>query len=128
LVLRLADCRYAGQGYEVRFEVPGRRIDEAWVEELKEAFHAAHEREYGHRFEAEIEIVNIRVVGIGRIEELRWAQLAEGDGHPAASKTVEREVVFDVGGKAETRPTPFYDRERLRAGDRIAGPAIIEQY
>ena len=24
--------------------------------------------------------------------------------------------------------TPFYDRERLRAGDRIEGPAVIEQY
>ena len=128
LVLRLADCRYAGQGYEVRFEVPAGRIEDAWVAELQEGFHAAHEREYGHRFDAEIEIVNIRVVGIGRIEELRWAGLAEGDGDPGAAKTVEREVVFEVGVKAEARPTPFYDRERLRAGDRIEGPAIIEQY
>src|SRR5439155_8547078 len=96
LVLRLADCRYAGQGYEVRFEVPAGRIDDAWVAELQEGFHAAHEREYGHRFDAEIEIVNIRVVGIGRIEELRWAGLAEGDGDPGAAKTVESEVVFDV--------------------------------
>ena len=54
--------------------------------------------------------------------------MAEGDGDPGAAKTVEREVVFEVGGKAEARPTPFYDRERLRAGDRIEGPAIIEQY
>src|SRR5205807_1089930 len=64
LVRRLADCRYAGQGYEVRFDVPSGEIDDAWVEELQDAFHAAHEREYGHRFDAEIEVVNIRVVGI----------------------------------------------------------------
>jgi len=128
LVRRLADCRYAGQGYEVRFDVPGGAIDEAWVGHLADAFHQAHEREYGHRFEAEIEIVNVRVVGIGQIEELRWAEAEQGNGDPAAAKTVEREVVFDVGGRAERRLTPFYDRERLRAEDRIEGPAIIEQY
>ena len=31
---RLADCRYAGQGYEVRFDVPAGAIDDAWVEQL----------------------------------------------------------------------------------------------
>ena len=128
LMLRLADCRYAGQGYEVRFEVPSGAIDDAWVADLKEGFHAAHEREYGHRFDAEIEIVNIRVAGIGRIEELSWADIESGGGDPGAAKTVERQVIFDVGGRAEARLTPFFDRDRLHAGDQIAGPAIIEQY
>ncbi len=128
LVHRLADCRYAGQGYEVRFDVPAGPVDDAWVEQLKEGFHEAHEREYGHRFDAEIEIVNVRAVGIGRIEELRWAEAVAGEEDPAEALTVEREVVFDVGGRAERRLTPFYDRERLRGGNRIEGPAVIEQY
>ena len=46
-------------------------IDDAWVEELGEGFHAAHEAEYGQRFDAAIEIINVRVVGIGRVDELR---------------------------------------------------------
>jgi 5-oxoprolinase (ATP-hydrolysing) len=125
LVRRLADCRYAGQGYEVRFDVPAGEIDDAWIEELQEGFHRAHEREYGHRFEAEIEIVNVRAVGIGRIEELEWAEAEPGGGDPSAALTVEREVVFEGGGP---RPTPFYDRSLLHAGDRVEGPAIIEQY
>ena len=37
-------------------------------------------------------------------------------------------MVFEVEGKGETHETPFYDRAALRAGDRIAGPAIVEQY
>ena len=57
LVRRLADCRYAGQGYEVRTEVPAGGVDDAWVAELAERFHAAHEHEYGHRFDAPIEII-----------------------------------------------------------------------
>jgi 5-oxoprolinase (ATP-hydrolysing) len=128
LVRRLADCRYAGQGYEVRTEVPPGSVDEGWVEELQVRFHAAHEAEYGHRFDAAIEIVNVRVVAIGRVDELRPPELERGDGDPSAARTLEREVVFDVGGRAERHSTPFYERDRLRAGDRVEGPAIVEQY
>jgi len=128
LVRRLADCRYAGQGYEVRFDVPGGEVGEGWVDELKDAFHRAHEAEYGHRFDAEVEIVNIRVVGIGRITELEPTTAESGGGDPSDAQTLEHEVVFDVDGRPESRATPFYDRARLRAGDRIHGPAIIEQY
>jgi 5-oxoprolinase (ATP-hydrolysing) len=128
LVRRLADCRYAGQGYEVRTEVPAGNVDDAWVQELTERFHAAHEAEYGHRFDAPIEIINIRAVAIGRVDELELPELEAGDADPSRARTLEREVVFDVDGRAERHPTPFYERTLLRAGDRIAGPAIVEQY
>ncbi len=128
LIRRLADCRYAGQGYEVRTEVPAGPVDAAFLDELKERFHRAHEAEYGHRFEAPIEIINIRAVAIGRVDELSATELEAGDGDPARARTLEREVVFDVDGKAERRLTPFYERELLRAGDRFVGPAIVEQY
>ena len=84
LVRRLADCRYAGQGYEVRTEVPAGPVDAAWVEELKERFHRAHEAEYGHQFDAPIEIINVRVVAIGRVDELRATEVERGDGDPSA--------------------------------------------
>ena len=41
---------------------------------------------------------------------------------------LEREVTFDVDGVAERLTTPFYDREKLGAGNRVDGPAVIEQY
>ena len=107
---------------------PRRRARRGLGGRLAEAFHAAHEREYGHRFDAEVEIVNVRALGIGLIPELQWAELEAGDGDPARAKTVEREVVFDVEGRPERRATPFYDRGLLRAGDRVEGPAIVEQY
>jgi 5-oxoprolinase (ATP-hydrolysing) len=128
LVRRLADCRYSGQGYEVRTEAPAGAVDDAWVEELKERFHRAHEAEYGHRFDALIEIINIRAVAIGRVDELEATELEPSDGDPSRARTLEREVVFDVDGKAERRATPFYERALLRAGDRLEGPAIVEQY
>ena len=102
---RLADCRYAGQGYEVRTEVPAGAVDDAWVEELKERFHAAHEPEYGHRFDAPIEIINIRAVGIGRVDELQPApRSSPATATRPGAMTLEREVVFEVDGERRTAP------------------------
>ena len=46
---------------------PEETLPQAW-----KAFHAAHEAEYGRAFEASpIEIVNVRVSGVGRVPKLR---------------------------------------------------------
>ena len=123
---RHADCRYHGQGHEVRFESPAGRIDEVWAEKAAEAFHQAHEREYGQRFDTEIEIVNVRVTGIGLVLDLDWPELEGGARLPEPKR--ERDVVFEVEGQPQPLPSPFYDREQLGAGSTIEGPAIIEQY
>ena len=124
----LADGRYKGQGYELRFDVPKTAEEPSWIDELEEAFHEAHEHEYGTRAELNVEVVNVRVLGIGRVEELVYPELEAGSSDPASALTVEADVVFDVEGRPGPLATPFYDREQLRAGDRIDGPAVIEQY
>jgi 5-oxoprolinase (ATP-hydrolysing) len=128
LVRRLADCRYAGQGYEVRCEAPAGPIDAAWAQALETAFHEAHEAEYGHRFDAAVEIVNIRVVGAGRIDDLEWSEVPAAESPVSSALTLERDVVFDVDGRPTRCMTGFYDRDKLRAGHRLEGPAIVEQY
>ena len=45
-----------------------------------------------------------------------------------AALTLERERGFDVDGQPDRRPTRFYEREQLIAGNRIEGPAVINQY
>lgn len=75
-----------------------------------------------------IELVNIRTVAIGEIPELALDRLERGDSDPARALSLEREVIFDAGGKPDPRPARFYERDRLLAGDRIEGPAVIEQY
>ena len=128
LIRRIADCRYIGQGYELRVELPGGPIDEAWQQQAAEAFHQAHEREYVRRFpDSDIQIVNIRVQGVGLISELRLRELPVGNGSPQDALTATHEVTFSVDGKPARLATAFYQRERLKAGDLIPGPAIIEQ-
>ena len=64
VIQRIVDCRYLGQGYELRVDVGSGQIDDAWVEKLRADFHDIHEREYSRRFEeSDIEVPNIRVRG-----------------------------------------------------------------
>ena len=128
LIRRIADCRYVGQGYELRVELPAGPIDAGWQKQAAEAFHQAHEREYVRRFsDSDIQIVNIRVQGIGLIPELRFQEIASGNHSLGEALTATHDVIFNVDGHPERIPTAFYDRERLKAGNAITGPAIIEQ-
>jgi N-methylhydantoinase A/oxoprolinase/acetone carboxylase beta subunit len=129
LLLRVAECRYQGQGYELRVDAPEGAIDEGFVARLAEGFHLGHEREYGRRFDdKDIELVNIRVIGVGRIRDLDAPILEAGTAEPeAGALTAHREVVFDEGGRPRALSTPIYDRDRLKQGNVIAGPAIVEQ-
>ena len=126
VVTRHADCRYAGQGYEVRFEVPAGAIAAGWADRCAESFHSAHEQEYGQRFDSAVEIVNIRVAGVGLVPPLEWPEAVPAQGSPVALS--RRPVVFDVDGKPERLDTPFYERADLGYGHVLEGPAIVVQY
>lgn len=122
--VRLADCRYEGQGYEVRFELPVDEVTEATMPQIIEAFHRAHEHEYGHRFEVGgIEMINIRVTASLPSPALPSpGTSSQGDADAALLDC--RPVVFH----GEEEDTPFYERSLLPAGTVLEGPAIIEQY
>jgi N-methylhydantoinase A/oxoprolinase/acetone carboxylase beta subunit len=129
LIQRVADCRYLGQGYELRVDVDSGPIDHDWIEKIRREFHDIHEREYSRRFEeADIEIPNVRVRGIGLMPPLTVPEVEHGDASPDEALRYERDAWFRVGGSLEQVPTRFYDRSALRAGNRLEGPAIVSQY
>jgi N-methylhydantoinase A/oxoprolinase/acetone carboxylase beta subunit len=126
---RVADCRYLGQGYELRVDAGPGPIDAAWAEKLRADFHDVHEREYSRRFEeSDIEIPNVRVRGIGLMPPLRTPEVEVGSESPADALRYEREAWFDVGGRLDRVQTRYYERAALRAGNRLEGPAILSQY
>ncbi|MDQ1603995.1 MAG: N-methylhydantoinase [Actinomycetota bacterium] len=125
--LRTADLRYAGQAFEVRVPVPDSELDRSAADEVASAFHRAHARLYGYSFEADarqvVEWVNLRVTGVGPIERPPVQEVAPGDGDPERARTGVRRVFFDTAIDA-----PLYDRPGLLAGDRVHGPAVIEEF
>jgi N-methylhydantoinase A/oxoprolinase/acetone carboxylase beta subunit len=129
LIQRVADCRYLGQGYELRVDCGAGAIDDAWVRKLRSDFDDIHEREYSRRFEeSDVEIPNLRVRGIGLQPKLRAPESPAGSASPAAALRHEGEAWFRAGGALEKVATRFYDRAALQAGNVLEGPAIVNQY
>jgi N-methylhydantoinase A len=129
LIQRIAECRYLGQGYELRVDAPSGVIGREWAEKVRADFHDIHEREYSRRFEeSDIELPNIRVRGIGLTPPLRTPEIGHGGDSPEAALRLEAEAWFRVGGALERVPTRYYERSALEAGNRLAGPAIVTQY
>jgi N-methylhydantoinase A/oxoprolinase/acetone carboxylase beta subunit len=128
LIQRVADCRYLGQGYELRLDVPSGAIDDTWLKKVRADFDDIHEREYSRRFEdSDMEIPNVRVRGIGLMPPLDVPE-AEAGGSADDALRYERDAWFRVGGDLKQVPTRFYDRTALKAGNELEGPAIVNQY
>jgi N-methylhydantoinase A len=121
VVERYLDCRYAGQGYELRIPVG----EEGYNAATLEAFHRAHEAEYGHAFSDPIEVVNLRVTATGPRPKLQRVSVEAGTLADAA--VGEASTVWRVDGELQSLPTRHLLRERLPLEEPIAGPAILYQ-
>ena len=121
----LIDMRYAGQNYELSLEAKDGKLDTKSLARLIGRYHRRHQVTYGYDLRGHpVEVVNLRLV----VTVERAAPPHEK--HHAVRGTVKdavlgrRKVWFPETGFVAT---PVYDRERLPAGCRITGPAIIEQ-
>lgn len=121
---RFMRLRYRGQVHELRTPVPPLNGSDAPV---IEAFERLYEGRYGKGAgyrRAGIQALTYIVHAIGRLSLPALEPEARGSPEPAADACVERRpVVFTAAGPVET---PIYRIERLRHGNRIAGPAIIQ--
>ena len=126
VVQRGADMRYAGQEHAVTVDIPLELFARQDRDGIKKLFDAVHETRYGyHNADEKVEIVSLRSATIGLMRKPERAPLAEGDAEPDAAFRGTRPVYFSGAGTVET---PTYDRSGLAAGNRIAGPALIEEY
>jgi len=123
-VERLADMRFAGQGYEVVTRLPAGPYGPDSAPAIRAAFEGAYEAVFGRRPPvAEIEIINIRVslsaaTGGGELDlEL------SAPGTPPQPRT-KRYARFSASEHIEA---PVYDRALLATGTRLTGPAIVEE-
>lgn len=115
------DLRYEGQAFEVPMLIDAETLRRDGVAGLLTRFDEEHRRLFTFNMESAHEIVNLRAVAMGPPLELAPATLREGDGDPRAAKLRDHELWID----GALRPAAIYDRSRLRAGDVIAGPAIV---
>ena len=113
------DVRYAGQAFEVPlYSPPG-----STIASLAERFDAEHKRLFTFNLSVPQELVNIRVVALGKAANVSAERIARGDGNPTAARVRDHEVWMD----GQARAAAIFDRSRLRAGDIVPGPAVITE-
>ena len=120
-VVAALDCRYIGQGYELRVPLPECRFTDGALAE----FHRLHEQEYGHAMGEPIEIVNLRVTATGKRPKLGPPRVRAGS--LADALVGEGESVFRQGGSLTCLPTQYLERARLPLEEPVPGPAVIFQ-
>jgi N-methylhydantoinase A len=123
-VLRYADMRYVGQEHSVKAEFPAGTVTADAIGRGAEAFHLAHEREYGFRLDSPVELVNFHVAGLLAVAKPALPRQGEAGGDASRALRGYRRVDYAERGVHES---PVYLREKLSADVRLAGPAIIEE-
>jgi N-methylhydantoinase A len=117
------DARYVGQNFELAIGL-GNADPLPNADEIRQRFFAEHERAYGFHNPADpVEIVNFRLLAVGRLRQPATPPAAPRQG-AAAKAGGERNVWFTA---EQAQATPVYDRAALLPGDAITGPAVIEQ-
>ncbi len=122
------DMRYVKQYHEVNVEVTWEEIERGDFEGMARKFHPHHNKLYGYSLEEKgtpIELINMRVVCIGKTEkpEFMMDDYAGEDPFPAFKK---KRRIFLPKQKRFT-DVDVFDGFKLHYGNRIEGPAIIEQ-
>lgn len=128
---RSVDCRYVGQGYELRVPAPAGAITAEWVQQVADAFHEAHGRTYSQRFDDKaVQLVNIRVTGVGTVPHVEIQEIESGGPDASSAIKTTTRALFWERDSAEPVwvETPVYQREKLLAGNTFNGPAIVEQF
>jgi N-methylhydantoinase A len=126
-VQRALDMRYVGQEHSVTVEIPRRHFDIGDRKAIKDLFDAVHAQRYGTSAPDEpAEIASLRTTITGIIEKPGLERIeAGGTTPPEAAQAGIRKAFFQGAGFVDT---PILARDALLAGNRIEGPALIEEY
>ena len=123
---RAVDARYVGQSFELRVPLGEGSIDPIEVAGITERFNRLHQEEFGHSLaNVEVELVNVRLTGLGFIDRPGVSQVSGG---PLGEALIgSSPTVFTLNGGLKVVDTPVYARERLPIAQELSGPAIIIQ-
>jgi N-methylhydantoinase A len=120
-VRREVDARYAGQGFELRLPAP---YDDELAKTLRDAFHAEHERIYGHAAHEEpVEIVSYRVRAVVTMPTPDFEASSIGPDHAETDEPQYRRI-FHVD---EWIRAQVVRRSQLSGTSRLVGPVVVEQ-
>ena len=119
LIHRL-DLRYQGQEHSLGVEVTAGSS----AEQIMAAFGDLHETRYGHQMRNDGEVVTARIRAIGTVEKPMLRVVDKADGLDPRPRIIR--PAYDMA-REQLEPFAVYDRSSLKAGQKLNGPAIIEE-
>ncbi|PKM84069.1 MAG: 5-oxoprolinase [Firmicutes bacterium HGW-Firmicutes-13] len=122
--MRSIDLRYPRQAYEINVPLPEQKLRDEDIKKTVKSFHHFHKQYFGYSHVNECtEIVNLRLAAVGKMGTLKIKEYeAEGE-DPFKALLNTRQVFFS----GKYMDTPVYNRQLLKPGNVIYGPAVIEQ-
>ena len=121
-ISRSVELRYAGQDRMLEVPLPDGPLSAATLAALAGAFAAAHGVVPAG---AAVQIMCCRVAATAVVPRPRFQPRPDAGANAAAARIGSRAVWLPEAGDWVT--CPVYDRDRLDAGNRIEGPAIVGQ-
>jgi N-methylhydantoinase A len=125
-IVYAADLRYHGQGFEIPVDIDIDTFDGngAGLDGLRTAFDTEHQRLFSFLLDNnEHELVTVRATVSGPRPDVAAATIVEGGIDPAEALSTTTEIWVD-GALVQAN---VYDRQRLKAGNVVRGPAIITE-
>jgi N-methylhydantoinase A len=125
-VTRQADVRYAGQGHEIRIDLPDGILGPHNMPAIKNSFEEVYRALFGRTGpDVPLEGVSWRLLSSGPRPDVKLRAASGMQASEASGLKGERRVYFPEW--EEHRPVPVYDRYVLVSGTRLEGPAVIEE-
>ncbi len=122
------DCRYQKQYHEVSVLVEREWIEAGDTPAILAAFHTEHDRLYGYSLSDQdvgVDLINVRLQAIGVTQKLDFREQAFA-GEDASFALKGKRDMYLFSEKA-FQPVNVYDGHKMRYGNLVRGPAMIEQ-
>ena len=125
-ISRSLDMRYVDQVHECQVDIPLEDLSASNIDAIAEAFHTRHEELFTYcERDNTVEIMNLESTVVGKVARPQLPPLTSGTPDPAHARTGERLAFFEEDSAFVM--TPVYDGAKLLVGNRVVGPAIIEE-
>jgi N-methylhydantoinase A len=122
------DMRYLKQYHELNVAVTKEEIEKLDINSIARKFHPEHSRLYGYSLEEQgtpIELINVRLLSTGKTVKPKFIREEYKGEDPSGAFKKKRKAWLPL--KHEFAEVPVYDGSGLGFGNKIEGPAIIEQ-
>ncbi|MCX6310398.1 MAG: hydantoinase/oxoprolinase family protein [Bacteroidetes bacterium] len=124
----ILDMRYLGQYHEVQMEANWDDVMKFNLENIFEAFHKEHNRQFGYSLKeegTEMEIINVRLRVVGKTEKPKF--LSGNSKNIPAEKAIKEHREIYIPELNKMKKVPIYDGDMPIFGSTIQGPCVIEK-